>query len=260
MFPKQLNNGARPSRRGGAKRVAPTLIVFAREPIAGKVKTRLIPRLGAAAAARLADAFVVDALAKATTIGRCELVIAGSAPGPVHRSKYFAGLARRFGADLVDQGEGDLGRRMARVLEPYAEAPGAVLFGTDTPSLPAEFLRQSIRDLRHTGVVVAPALDGGYYLVGVCGRVPDIFDAIGWGGGAVLAQTLRRLRRLRVPYRLGRWWYDIDRAADLDFLAAELAGSAGLRSACPATTGLLGELGYRVKRARIDGGHGALPW
>lgn len=108
---------------------------------------------------------------------------------------------------------------MARVLEPYADPPGAVLFGTDTPSLPHAFIRQSIEDLREAAVVIAPALDGGYYLVGVCGPVPDIFDAMGWGGGRVMEQTLRRLRRLRIPYRLGRWWYDIDRAADLDFLA-----------------------------------------
>jgi rSAM/selenodomain-associated transferase 1 len=243
---KRLNSGVRPVRRRHAERVAPTLIVFAREPIAGRVKTRLIPRLGGAVAARLADAFIVDALTKAAAVGRCKLVIVGSAPGPVHVSKYFVGLARRFGAELVDQGQGDLGRRMARVLEPYADPPGAVLFGTDTPSLPRGFIRQSIEDLRHAAVVIAPALDGGYYLVGVCGAIPDIFGAIGWGGGAVLEQTLRRLRRLRISYRLGRWWYDIDRVADLDFLIADLtrgAGSAGRRSACPATVRLLRELG-----------------
>jgi uncharacterized protein len=236
----------RPARHRRTKGAAPALIVFAREPIAGRAKTRLIPCLGAAAAARLADAFIVDALAKGAAFHGCKLVLAGNSPGPVHGSKYFVGLARRFGAELVDQGEGDLGRRMARVLEPYADAPGAVLFGTDTPSLPRAFIRQSIEDLREAAVVIAPALDGGYYLVGVCGSVPNIFDAIGWGGGRVMEQTLRRLRRLHVPYRLGRWWYDIDRAADLGFLAADLAlgaGSAGRRSACPATVRLLGELG-----------------
>jgi hypothetical protein len=122
-----------------------------------------------------------------------------------------------------------------------------VLFGTDTPSLPRGFIRQSIEDLRHAAVVIAPALDGGYYLVGVCGPVPDIFDGIGWGGGAVLEQTLRRLRRLHIAYRLGRWWYDIDRPADLEFLAADLVraadGGGRRRSICPATFGLLRQFG-----------------
>lgn len=222
---------------------APTLIVFAREPLAGRAKTRLIPRLGAAAAARLADAFIVDALAKAAGIHGCKLVIAGSSPGRAHGSEYFKALARRFGAGLVDQGNGDLGHRMARVLERYAHPAGAVLFGTDTPSLPRGFIRQSVADLHHAAVVIAPALDGGYYLVGIRGPVPDIFAGIEWGGRTVMQQTLRRLRRLHIPYRLGRWWYDIDRGADLDFLSANLADSAARRSACPATVRLLRELG-----------------
>src|SRR5579875_626837 len=151
-------------------RPLPALIVFAREPVAGRVKSRLIARLGAQAAARLADAFIIDALAKAGSFRGCKLVIAGSAPGSVRNSPYFNRIARRFGTELIDQGGGDLGRRMARVLAAYAEGTGAVLFGTDTPSLPRAFIRQSIDALREAPVVVAPALDGGYYLVAVRGR------------------------------------------------------------------------------------------
>jgi uncharacterized protein len=243
LFPKPLNNsGHRASGRARAKGAAPTVIVFAREPIAGSVKTRLIPRLGAAAAARLADAFIVDALGKAAALNGGKLVIAGASPGPVHDSKYFTTLARRFDAELVDQGRGDLGRRMACALAPYVPAPGAVLIGTDIPSLPRQFIRQSMSDLRDVPVVVAPALDGGYYLVGACGRVPDIFRSIAWGGGKVMAQTLRRLHRLNIPYRIGHWWYDVDRPVDLEFLASDL--TRGRRApVCPATVRLMRELG-----------------
>jgi rSAM/selenodomain-associated transferase 1 len=249
LSPRPLDRTARRPPRG--KRAAPALIVFAREPIAGRVKTRLIARVGAAVAARLADAFISDALAKAAAFEGCRLVIAGDAPGSAHDSRYFQRLARRFGAELADQGEGDLGQRMARVLRRYKDAPGAVLFGTDTPSLPPAFISQSIDDLREVPVVVAPALDGGYYLVGVCGLMPDIFGAIEWGSGKVMEQTLRHLSRLRIPYRLGRWWYDIDRAADLDFLALDLArGLCASRRqfVCPATVGLLRELGLLKSR------------
>ncbi|HKD65934.1 MAG TPA: TIGR04282 family arsenosugar biosynthesis glycosyltransferase [Candidatus Binataceae bacterium] len=245
MSPRPSNSVVQfqPARRR-AKRDAPALIVFAREPIPGRTKTRLIPLLGARGAARLADAFIVDALAKAARIEGSRLVIAAAAEGRAHTSKYFAALARRFGAELVDQGKGDLGRRMARVLEPYADPPGGVLFGVDTPSLPASLIRESMRDLRHAPVVLGPAIDGGYYLLGVRGSLPDIFRAIAWGSAQVMDQTLRRLRHRRVRYRLGRWWYDIDRAADLEFLAADLTCNfvAHRVSACPATAALISEL------------------
>ncbi len=211
------------------------MIVFAREPVAGAAKTRLIPYLGAATAAQLADAFIHDALAKAARLGGCRLVVAGSSPGRARASGYFSNLARRYGAELMDQGGGDLGQRMARVLRLYSQPPGAILFGTDTPSLPAAFLRQSMIALRDAPLIIAPALDGGYYLVGVRGPVPDIFRGIAWGGARVMEQTLRRVHGLGLRYRLGRWWYDVDRAADLEFLAADLArgwcvrrGSCGL--------------------------------
>lgn len=225
---------------------APAVILFAREPLAGATKTRLIPYLGAEGAAQLADAFIRDALAKAARFGGCRLVIAANSPGTARTGRYFSYLAQRYRAELVDQGGGDLGQRMARVLRLYAPPPGAILFGTDTPSLPTAFLRQSMIALRDAPLVIAPALDGGYYLVGVRGRVPDIFRGIAWGGGRVMEQTLRRVRGLGIRYRLGRWWYDVDRAADLEFLAADLARGLCARrggAACPATARLLRQLG-----------------
>jgi len=244
----------RATDREPEKAGAPAVIVFAREPVAGAAKTRLIPYLGAPAAARLADAFISDALAKAARLGGCRLVVAGSSPGAARASGYFSNLARRYRADLVDQGGGDLGQRMARVLRLYAQPPGAILFGTDTPSVPGAFLRQSMLALRDAPLVIAPALDGGYYLVGVCGTVPDIFRGIKWGGSRVMEQTLRRVHGLGIRYRLGRWWYDVDRAADLEFLAADLMRGWCARrgaAACPATTRLLCELGLLKLAGRV---------
>ncbi len=92
-----------------------------------------------ASAAALSDAFIRDALAKAVSIRPSRIVIAASAPDGADRSKYFQRLARQFDADLIDQGNGSLGRRMARALEPFS-SNGALLIGTDTPSLPAALL------------------------------------------------------------------------------------------------------------------------
>jgi rSAM/selenodomain-associated transferase 1 len=251
----------RPARRSPAADRSSrdiTLIVFCREPLAGQAKTRLIPRLGAANAAALARAFIDDALCKCRALGPARIVIAASAPGGAGNSIRLRRIARRFGAALVDQGGGSLGARMARALEPY-RAGGAALIGTDTPSLPLELLARSVALLRHAPVVIAPSLDGGYYLVGVRGPMPGIFRAIRWGRKSVLSQTLARLRRSRTRYALGPAWYDVDRISDVALLTAHLARiktqcrSAGARGhrdtsrppplPCPATARVLQRLG-----------------
>jgi uncharacterized protein len=233
-----------------------TVIVFTREPIAGKTKTRLTPALGAEGAAALADAFTRDAVAKAAKLiakmaasRAARLVIAASSPRGASQSAYFRTLARESGALLVDQGSGDLGSRMARMLRRFAGRHGAILFGTDTPSLPLALLARSAQLLAQTAVVIAPALDGGYYLVGVRGSIPDIFAGMTWGGASVLRQTLRRLRAAHAAYTLGPWWYDVDRARDLPLLRAHLgrhlshaaahAMPLGPELPCPATAALM---------------------
>jgi uncharacterized protein len=235
-----------------------TLIVFCREPLTGRTKTRLIPRLGAAHAAELAGAFILDALAKCRALAAGRLVIAGSAPEGAQNSSYLRRVARRFGAELIDQGTGSLGARMARALQPYRAGGGAVLLGTDTPSLPPRLLGRSVALLRRAPVVIAPSLDGGYYLVGVRGPMPDIFRAIGWGRSDVLRQTVTRLERAGTRYALGPAWYDVDRWSDVALLATHLAHQLAERGArggkrdgaatppplpCPATAGVLRRLG-----------------
>ena len=224
-----------------------TLIVFCREPVAHHVKTRLIGALTAAGAAALSDAFIHDALAKAVAIHPGRLVIAASASGSAEHSKYFRRLARRFGAELIDQGTGSLGKRMARALEPFF-SNGALLIGTDTPSLPSALIATSLDALRRNRIVIAPSLDGGYYAVGVRGAMPPIFSAIRWGSRRVFDSTIKRLERAGLAYTLGPAWYDVDRWADVMLLAAHLQTLARARrsadsSPCPATESVLERLG-----------------
>jgi len=227
------------------KRSRPALIVFCREPIPHLTKTRLIGKLTPDGVARLADAFIVDALAKAASVRASQVVIAASAPEGADNSIYFRRLAHRFDATLIDQGRGSLGARMSRALEPFASS-GALLIGTDTPSLPAPLLERSIAVLARSRVVISPSLDGGYYAVGVRGAIPPIFTAIRWGSGNVLDATLQRLDRARIRYALGPAWYDVDRWSDVMLLAAHLRLRAEHRastSPCPATEALLKRLG-----------------
>jgi uncharacterized protein len=228
-------------------RPRPALIVFCREPIAQETKTRLIGKMTPVAVARLADAFIRDTLAKAVTVRPSRIVIAGSARGGAERSKYFRRLARRFGADLIDQGDGSLGRRMARALALFS-SNGALLIGTDTPSLPAPLLARSFDALQRDPVVIAPSLDGGYYAVGVRGAMPPIFTGIRWGSGGVFDATVKRLERAGISYALGPAWYDVDRWPDVMLLAAHLRLLARSRrradsSPCAVTESVLERLG-----------------
>lgn len=221
---------------------SPTIIVFAREPLPGAAKTRLIAKLGAANTAALADAFIRDALNKARALGM-PLALAGDAAGGAANSRYFRALARRNRAALLEQGEGALGARMRRVIEPFA-GRGAILIGTDTPSLPFALLRRSVALLRSAPVVLGPSLDGGYYLLGMRGAIPDIFRGVRWGGATVLADTIARLDRQRFCYALAPSWYDVDRWSDLLLLCADLRRpSTKAPDPCPATRRVLSRLG-----------------
>lgn len=228
----------------------PALIVFCREPVEHQVKTRLLGAITPAAAVALSDAFIRDALAKAVSVHPSQIVIAAGARGGAERSKYFQRLSRRFGADLIDQGSGSLGARMTHALEPFS-SNGALLIGTDTPSLPTALLAASLEALRRARVVIAPSLDGGYYAVGVRGAMPPIFTGMRWGTGSVFASTIRRLKRAGIRYSLGPAWYDVDLWGDVMLLAAHLRLLARFRNGtpCPATELVLKRLGL-LRHAR----------
>jgi uncharacterized protein len=230
-------------------RAAPALIVFCREAAAGTVKTRLARRIGADATAALAHAFTVDALAKGRSLCPARLIIAGAPATDVSRARpYFARLAARFDAEVIWQGNGSLGSRMARVLGAFVDGAGALLIGTDTPSLPRAIVARGLEMLRRRRVVVAPSLDGGYYALGVRGALPPIFTGLRWGGSRVYAGTVARLRRAQIPYAVAPAWYDVDRWPDLLLLAAHLERIACARPPaaahpCPATAAVMRRLG-----------------
>jgi uncharacterized protein len=232
----------------------PALIVFCREPLAGRTKTRLLSHLSPQDAAALAHAFIVDTLAKAAKIQPGRLVIAGTSESPVAASVYFRTLQRRFDAELLDQGRGSLGARMARALESFADERGALLVGTDLPSLPlAALSRLYALLLQRHPLVLGPSLDGGYYAVGVRGEVPPIFTGIRWGSTRVFAETVKRIKFAKRRLAMGPVWHDVDRWPDLVLLCGYLRSletSAGRDSyhPCPATARVLKRLGLLAGR------------
>jgi rSAM/selenodomain-associated transferase 1 len=200
------------------------VLVFARAPSPGRVKTRLAPRLGAWGAARLHARLTRQALctAAAARCGPVELHATGAHP-------ILRRYARELRVPLRLQRGCDLGERMERAL---ARARPAIVIGTDCPELRPGDLARAARLLQGgVHVVVAPARDGGYVLIGARRSSPRLFAGIEWGGERVYAETLRRLEGLGLTWRALREMQDIDRPADLDALKWLRCGAAAQRRA-----------------------------
>jgi rSAM/selenodomain-associated transferase 1 len=200
----------------GATRAGPdaALIVFARAPTPGRVKTRLAPLLGAKGAARLHERMVERTLSTALAAGYGEVELHCS---PGAGNIFFRDMQRRFGVRLRPQGRGDVGERMYRALaRALRRHPYAVLIGSDCPALRPSDLRAALRALRAgADAVLSPAEDGGYPLIGLRRASRRLFDGVPWGSGRVLEQTRRRLARLGWRWRELRTLWDVDRPEDV---------------------------------------------
>jgi rSAM/selenodomain-associated transferase 1 len=239
------------------------LIVMAKAPLIGYAKSRLIdsskgppeasgstplpigaseldgaPTLGtfdAARVARLADAFIRD------TMGVCERCAHEALSivfAPPDSEPYFRAVAPD--ARLVPQAGGDLGARLAAAIALAFDsgATRVVVIGTDSPHLPPERIDEAFDALAAADCVLGPARDGGYYLIGLGARRPELFRGIRWGTANVLAETVAaaRVAGLRLVQLAEE--RDIDEREDLVWLAQELRSAPGL---CPHTALVLTE-------------------
>jgi len=177
--------------RSGAVCAREKLCVFTRYPEPGRTKTRLIPALGAESAACLQHAMTAHVLAAATTVATArktdvEVRFEG---GDEARMRAFFGAAFRY----QPQGGGDLGERMWRCAREGREsgAESVVLVGSDIPGVDADILTKAFDVLRSHDLVIGPATDGGYYLVGLRREVPELFADMPWGTEHVLRRTLQ---------------------------------------------------------------------
>ncbi|HYE37362.1 TIGR04282 family arsenosugar biosynthesis glycosyltransferase [Methylocaldum sp.] len=196
------------------------LHIFAKAPEPGCAKTRLIPALGAAGAARLAQELTLQTLrtAAAWGIGQIELWCSPDCAHP-----FFARCAAEFGVILQAQQGEDLGERMFFAFAASLSCrPYAVLIGTDCPTLDATDFHDTMNALRNGfDAVIAPAEDGGYVLLGLSRVEPRLFEGIDWGTERVLSQTRARLRESGYRWCELREHADIDRPEDLNRLFGE---------------------------------------
>lgn len=190
-------------------RVDTHIIVFAKAPVAGEVKTRMIPTLSDAKAADLAQRLLDDTLARVVDSGTRSIELC-CAPDVAHPALTAA--AQRYGATLSMQLGADLGERMAQALQRALMAhPRALLIGTDCPALDARVLNSADAALDDdTDAVFVPALDGGYVLVGAKRVDARLFSNITWSSDQVMAQTRTHMQRL------GWRWIELPALPDVD--------------------------------------------
>lgn len=196
---------------------APEIAILAKAPIAGLAKTRLIPALGAAGAARL----------QATLTERTVQTALAAGLGPVTlwcmpdcTDPAFEDLAARYGVVLRPQVGADLGERMATAVASHTIRGPVIVLGTDCPALTPAHLQESAAVFGDgMDVALIPAEDGGYVLIGLATAHPALFAGVRWGTDRVLAETRARLQAERLRWFEGPPLWDVDRPADLARLA-----------------------------------------
>lgn len=201
------------------------LIIFAREPLPGRVKTRLAQDVGDQAAAELYAAMLEDVLERAATLDNIRPLLFWSLETdskPNYATFPHLQMFKQQGATLGD--------RMAAAFESAFESgiDTCCIIGSDSPDLPVEYIRKAFEHLENDKVdaVFGPAEDGGYYLLGLRHSWPGLFMDIPWSTGVVLDSSIKRAGELGLRTALLPQWYDLDELRDLSRLLESPEASA----------------------------------
>ncbi|HEX5484123.1 MAG TPA: TIGR04282 family arsenosugar biosynthesis glycosyltransferase [Terriglobia bacterium] len=214
------------------------MAIFARAPMAGRCKTRLIPLLGREGAAEFQRVLIADTVRKTRRLGgsvRLYVMAAGAARSSRETISFPSEV------EWLSQRGADLGARIEHALRFLLKLyPRAIIIGTDSPELPPRIFRVAFEELRYCDAVLGPCPDGGYYLIGMQARgrswLPrGLLDGVRWGSRWALRDTTQRLLAAKLSYSLLEPFEDADRPRDLQRLFQRFAYNATLRRRAPAT-------------------------
>jgi rSAM/selenodomain-associated transferase 1 len=212
--------------------------VFVKLPVAGVVKTRLAAGSSAEWAAEVATALLADTLARMQRVEARRVI----AFAPDDAADWFKGRAPA-GYELLAQAEGDLGRRLQHFFLRQIEcgAQATVVIGTDSPTLPIDYVQAAFDRLGSADLVLGPACDGGYYLIGCGRRLAPVFDGIVWSSATLLDDTVRRLEDPSWRLAVLPPWYDVDTPQDWQLLCGHVRAlrRAGIDPAVPRLEALM---------------------
>lgn len=242
-----------------------TLGMFARRPEPGRTKTRLAASIGNTAAAHLAAAFATDLLQRCPTL--TDRFLLALTPAGQGTQDWFTPLMSD-NCSLLFQPDGHLGKKLAWFFQ-TAFATGAqrvVLIGSDSPDLPDFLIRDAFERLGEADLVLSPALDGGYVLIGLRQHQPGLFEQIRWSSRHTLNDTLAAAARAKLQVSQLDCWYDVDELDDLSLLCSlqslateyrqadaqipkALQGHEKSAAACPATQAAVKANWIQIQRA-----------
>ncbi len=247
--PKPLQVSPIPSHRAA-------LVIYAKAPIPGHVKTRLCPPLTPDEAATLHGTFVQDTLER-SKVAATKLKLAfdrflACAPSSTH--VFFKIMQERQEVELINQVGDDLGARMNQSFQTMFAMgyPRVLIIGTDVPSLPLDHYNQALALLESNDLVLGPALDGGFYLIGLKQAAPELFNDIPWSTKQVFALTQEKAARLGLKTALIPSWRDIDTIDDLwALIEASVLDSKRPKNEKAFTSRTCGALQHIAKQLRV---------
>ena len=223
--PSQARRSGSSQRSHGRNLPAPppasaALIVFAKAPVSGQVKTRLSPPLTPDEAASLHGSLVLDLLERCQSLKGCDRILAG-APTPEH--PFFGAMKTRFKIPVWDQVGNDLGARMAHTFQSALGSPyhSVLIVGTDIPGITVPLISTAFKSLQDHDVVVGPTVDGGYYLIGLRSPVPELFENMPWSTDSVFALTQEKITALGLSLKILPMLRDLDTVEDLQVFIQE---------------------------------------
>ena len=223
------------------------LIIFAKAPIPGEVKTRLCPPLDPDEAASLHGTLVMDAIERTKGLQGITLYVAGT-PDLAH--PFFKVMEGRYGARLLSQRGPDLGSRMKQAIQDAFDqgAKEVILTGTDLPTLPRAHLIEALKLIESHDAVLGATADGGYYLIGLGRMAPALFEGIAWSTGSVFAETKKKVEAAGLSLGLLPECRDLD---TLDDLKAFIGLIGKDRAMTKRTESALRLIGARLKERGI---------
>ncbi len=196
------------------------ILIMAKTPLPNKVKTRLCPPLEPETAAHLYYSFLLDKIEQVRCMEGAHHFLAYT---PATEEIFFLNITPP-GFTLIRQVGSDLGERLANISNSLFEMgfEKVVILDSDTPNLPHDYIKEGLRRLDDVDVVLGPCLDGGYYLIGMRGKMPELFTGIPWSTRDVTELTEKKAIALgKTVSHIGRW-YDVDTVEDLKRLKKDL--------------------------------------
>lgn len=188
------------------------LIIFAKAPVPGYVKTRLESHLSKEECASLHESFITDTVRLSMEVAGADIFLACHPAG----HPFFQNISADYGVRLTVQKGNDLGERMDSAIN-YFLGLGykkVIIIGSDSPDLPPEYVKVGFERLDSSDMVVGPSMDGGYYLIGGRKGLP-VFSGIPWSSRSVFEMTLERAVKNGITFSVLKEWYDIDTWEDL---------------------------------------------